>query len=808
MHDNDKTMTSMKHNGKPIIDDEDTHVKSIDYTNILKRPTDFQTGDSGNIGQWKEEGVFIEEDRGDDRDENNSDREFSPISRNSPFVCSTNGLVAGKAALVTQKAAVESITSTNKNGNYRKELPEPLNSSHSNRYKTTDPNGNHGHVTTNHVTSSENQEPISISPLVAPNGEQRHEPATANSSSTSETPPQSQPPTIPPTEEGQTTIDTPDEQVVPKDSDVQPMETSETSPPTTHATPPQTSSEVTDVTMEDIEPGTTTPARTPENIGVALEPEVMEVCAGQEEGQEEMEVSISCTQEDSRPVSEANQEDNSEDKTSDHQKTSEETTASSSVSAVTPGNLRLEDAHKRLENDNITNTLSALSVESRTADMIRRLVYIRARLMKSSSRIEAKKQKIRAQRERRHIPGICDIESRLISENRLIESDNDTPDTDESDIEDVDFMNDKIGSEQRRIRHREKLEEDKNRKIESRRTWLLKQIKNCERKETTIESRFQKEESNSFSDMVMDEMEEQDDGHCARTRAFVPSSKRLRIKSEPQLESKPPTSPSFESDNIEKVEVEKNLNTKSRKYWHTNRPVPLAKTTVEKHSNIHRLDNSYHHMLSNPRSIPLSTRLSTVLHNLDPNQKAMELKKIAKRNERREKRVSNDKKRPKRNEDFENNIVVPSSSFISNIVMPKYKNIDTPGYRSDETSDQSKEDEDEDISHESYVRRHIKAEKQEKLRYYQSAIKKSRKRKKEQIDPRLASPKPESYIIRESDDLSCGYRKIEYPIPLSQVGELGYKNESFKKKKQKKQWRSSTTEGSGGLRLKLSLRKT
>merc|ERR1712131_75564 len=88
--------------------------------------------------------------------------------------------------------------------------------------------------------------------------------------------------------------------------------------------------------------------------------------------------------------------------------TSEETT-SSSVSlqgAVTPGNLRLEDAHKRLENDNITNTLSALSVESRTADMIRRLVYIRARLMKSSSRIEAKKQKIRAQRERRHIPGI------------------------------------------------------------------------------------------------------------------------------------------------------------------------------------------------------------------------------------------------------------------------------------------------------------------------------------------------------------------------------------------------------------------
>ena len=113
----------------------------------------------------------------------------------------------------------------------------------------------------------------------------------------------------------------------------------------------------------------------------------------------------------------------------------------------------------------------------------------------------------------------------------------------------------------------------------------------------------------------MDEMEEQDDGHCARTRAFVPSSKqvRLRIKSEPQLESKPESKPesskpcSFEAD----VEVEKNeksSDTKSRKYWHTNRPVPLAKTNIEKYSNIHRLDNSYHHMLSNPRSI-VSTKI-------------------------------------------------------------------------------------------------------------------------------------------------------------------------------------------------------
>lgn len=41
------------------------------------------------------------------------------------------------------------------------------------------------------------------------------------------------------------------------------------------------------------------------------------------------------------------------------------------------------------------------------------------------------------------------------------------------------------------------------------------------------------------------------------------------------------------------------------------------------------------------------------------------------------------------------------------------------------------EDEDEDISHEAYVRRHMIAEKAEKLRYYQSAIANSRKRKKQ-----------------------------------------------------------------------------
>ena len=205
-------------------------------------------------------------------------------------------------------------------------------------------------MTTNHVTTTnttENQEPISIpSPLVAPNGECE----VTNSSSTSETPPQSQPPTIT-TEQGQ--IDIPDERLVPNEVP-EPMATSESPPathpePTTVTTSPGTTSaepsHVTDVTMEvDIEPGTTTPARTPENVVEAL----AEVLETGQEGQEEMEVSISCTQEDSRPVSEANQEEmisNSEDKASElQQPTSEETTASSSSvqAAVTPGNLRNE----------------------------------------------------------------------------------------------------------------------------------------------------------------------------------------------------------------------------------------------------------------------------------------------------------------------------------------------------------------------------------------------------------------------------------------------------------------------------------
>lgn len=736
----------MKHNGKPIIDDEDTHVKSIDYS-ILKRSTDFQTGDSGNIGQWKE-------------DLKGEGSHTDPAFRISPFA-RTNGLVAG---VLTPKTTIE-IPNTNKNGTYRKELPEPLNSSHS-RFKTTDPNGNHGHVG---LDNPENHDPMSEPPETkSPSNEING--VRLNKS-------EDQPmenlsnklPTDDPINDGLTNIS---DRVIP------------------------TFSPMTETHLDE-EPGTTTPARTPEHVPESPNGEQTlendQILTLNKTRHEEMEVVISCFQEDSnsQPVTQTSPMTHSQDSS---QRTlevtkSNEPTITDSQPAVTadkvekcsitvePGNLRLSDAYNRLCRDMSVNNLQALTTQSRTAEVIRRLIFIRARFMNASSRIEAKKQRIRSQRERRHIPGVTEYERNLLLPvaDSLADTGNDTPDTDESDIEDIGFLNDKIGSEQRRIRLREKLEEEKSRKIESRRTWLLKQIQNCEKKQNTIETRLKNEMT--FTSMVMDEMEE-NDGHCARTRAFVRS----------------------------KCESRDTKCDKATQYKKTNRPIPLAKTSIEKYSNIHRLDNSYHHILSNPRSIPLSTRLSTILHNLDPDEKAMELKKIAKRNERREKRVSNDKKRPKRNEDFENNIVVPSSSFISNIVMPKYKNIDTPGYRSDETSDPLMEEDDEDISHESYVRRHIKAEKQEKLRYYQSAIKKSRKRKKEQIDPRLASPKPESYQIRVEDHPGYGYKKIEYPIPLSQVGELGYKSESFKKKKMKKQWRSSTAEG--GLRLKLSLRKT
>ena len=142
------------------------------------------------------------------------------------------------------------------------------------------------------------------------------------------------------TEEGQ--IDIPDERM-PNDSEIMPMETSDTHLETrTVATPPQTTSEpsvsqVTDVTMEDIEPGTTTPARTPENA-VTVEEQGLEEA---QEGHEEMEVSISCTQEDSRPESEAILEEiKTEESKSEVKNISVEMADSSST--VTPGNLRNE----------------------------------------------------------------------------------------------------------------------------------------------------------------------------------------------------------------------------------------------------------------------------------------------------------------------------------------------------------------------------------------------------------------------------------------------------------------------------------
>ena len=135
-----------------------------------------------------------------------------------------------------------------------------------------------------------------------------------------------------------------------------------------------------------------------------------------------------------------------------------------------------------------------LTNQHRAAQLICRLIQIRARLMSSPRcRVEAKKQKIRAHRDRRHIPLVTQEERKLIElpsgENdskqslRLVGgSDSETVETDESDIEEVGFLNDKIGYEQRKIRLREKIEEEKSRKIESRRTWLLRQIQTCKNK--------------------------------------------------------------------------------------------------------------------------------------------------------------------------------------------------------------------------------------------------------------------------------------------------------------------------------------
>jgi hypothetical protein len=421
-----------------------------------------------------------------------------------------------------------------------------------------------------------------------------------------------------------------------------------------------------------------------------------------------------------------------------------------------------------------SSDMTALTSQHRAAALICRLIQIRTRLMNSSRcRIEAKKQKNRSNRDRRHIPFVTRQEHNSIS-GRLgftsgftSDSEMEPAETDESDIEEVGFLNDKIGFEQRKIRLREKIEEEKSRKIESRRTWLLRQIQNCKRKRKAIAKRLEGQEEEPEVEL----QNNQDD--CARSRLYNRKSRR----------------PVFRK-------IKKRLE--------------IPKTSFEQFSRISKLDNTYHHVLSTPKSIPLSTRLTGVLHEMDPTS-SIELKKsnLKNRNERREKRFSTEKKKQKQRnaETLINHIVVPTSSLISAIEMPKYKNIQTPGYRSDYDSECHTEDLDEDISHEAYVRRHIIAEKQEKMRYYQSAIQNSRRKKKQQMNPRLASPRPESYRIN-SDEECYGYKRIKYPIPPSQIGEHGFKETAIAiNKKKKKQWRSSTTDGNG-LRLKLSLRKT
>merc|ERR1712142_977122 len=111
------------------------------------------------------------------------------------------------------------------------------------------------------------------------------------------------------------------------------------------------------------------------------------------------------------------------------------------------------------------------------------------------------------------------------------------------------------------------------------------------------------------------------------------------------------------------------------------------------------------------------------------------------------------------------------------------------------------------MSDSAFIRRHIRAEKKEKERYYQSAISQSRKRKKmrEEIAPRLASPTEESYAVDKSEVRTDCYKKREYPLPDPAM--RASKRREKAAKKQRQEWRSSTTEGNG-LRLKLSLRKT
>ena len=59
---------------------------------------------------------------------------------------------------------------------------------------------------------------------------------------------------------------------------------------------------------------------------------------------------------------------------------------------------------------------------------------------------------------------------------------------------DVGFLNDKIGQEQRRIRQRERLEEERTRESEARRTWLQCQIRLGEKRLEVIRQKWVFEE--------------------------------------------------------------------------------------------------------------------------------------------------------------------------------------------------------------------------------------------------------------------------------------------------------------------------
>lgn len=420
--------------------------------------------------------------------------------------------------------------------------------------------------------------------------------------------------------------------------------------------------------------------------------------------------------------------------------------------------------------------MQALCNQRRAAQLIERILTIRTRLMDPFSfagRNESKKAGVRIHRNGQHLDGITPSERVKLPPlpppptGSVCET---SETTDESENED--FQPHIGSSEHKHIRLREKMEEEKSTTIESRRLWLLRRIKQCDQVKKELELPIETTTSET-------EESEQEQDSCARTRLF-----RHRKKRRPKL--------------IRRTEEERENQTVQQE---------------QHHNKIRLLDDSFHHVLSTPRSIPLSVRLTTILHEIDPTMRIDMLKKPSKKVDLlREKKRKKDKKRVG---DSLNQIVVPSSSLITSIEMPKYKNIDVPGYRSDETSDSIKEDQDEDISHEAFVRRHIESEKKEKLRYYQSAIKNSRKRKKQQIDPRIASPTLESYVIKTSSekDVLIGYKKLNYPISPSQIGDFGYKGDTVVPKKQKRQkkqeWQSSPcTEGTGGgLRLKLSLRK-